>query len=185
MTEHMPEVTKVQELVYELRIEDVMRRDLITVSPLASMHDLKELLRLRKISGVPVVEEGRLVGIVSLEDLIKALSSTVWGWSEEGVKDEHAAELNLNLSDRRLRLALDLARELIGTPRHLSQHPGGFVLTHDRLDELVPTGIVRDTNDVADAAAFAPADQALAAETGIAADDEANLRPGLTQACDE
>ena len=37
-----------------------------------------------------------------------------------------------------MRLALDLARELIGTPRHLSQHPGGFVLTHDRLDELVP-----------------------------------------------
>ena len=37
-----------------------------------------------------------------------------------------------------MRLALDIARELIGTPRHLSQHPGGFVLTHDRLDELVP-----------------------------------------------
>lgn len=33
---------------------------------------------------------------------------------------------------------MDLARCLIGTPRHLSQHPGGFVLTHDRLDELVP-----------------------------------------------
>ena len=35
-------------------------------------------------------------------------------------------------------MTLDLARELIGTPRHLSQHPGGFVLTLDRLDELVP-----------------------------------------------
>ena len=45
---------------------------------------------------------------------------------------------NLNLADRRLRLTLDLARQLIGTPRHLSQHPGGFVLTQDRLDELVP-----------------------------------------------
>ena len=72
------------------------------------------------------------------EDLIKMLSSQVWGWSEEGVEPKHAKELNLNLGDRRLRLALDLARELIGTPRHLSQHPGGFVLTHDRLDELVP-----------------------------------------------
>ncbi|WP_369334258.1 hypothetical protein, partial [Vibrio alginolyticus] len=51
---------------------------------------------------------------------------------------KEAKELNLNLSDRRLRLALDLARQLIGVPRHLSQHPGGFVLTHDRLDELVP-----------------------------------------------
>ena len=54
------------------------------------------------------------------------------------VQPKHAEEFNLNLEDRRLKLAIILARELIGTPRHLSQHPGGFVLTHDRLDELVP-----------------------------------------------
>src|SRR5690606_12716001 len=47
-------------------------------------------------------------------------------------------EANLNAGDRRLRLAIDLARQLMGAPRHLSQHPGGFVLTNDRLDELVP-----------------------------------------------
>ena len=79
---------------------------------------------------------GKVLGLT--EDLIKMLSSQVWGWSEEGVEAKHAEELNLNLGDRRLRLALELARELIGAPRHLSQHPGGFVLTHDRLDELVP-----------------------------------------------
>ena len=37
-----------------------------------------------------------------------------------------------------MRLTLELARALIGAPRHLSQHPGGFVLTQDRLDDLVP-----------------------------------------------
>jgi error-prone DNA polymerase len=79
---------------------------------------------------------GKALGLP--EDLIKMLSSQVWGWPEEGVEAKHAEDLNLNLGDRRLRLAMDLARELIGTPRHLSQHPGGFVLTHDRLDELVP-----------------------------------------------
>jgi error-prone DNA polymerase len=79
---------------------------------------------------------GKALGLT--EDLIKLLSSQVWGWSEEGVEPKHAEELNLNLEDRRLKLAIVLARELIGTPRHLSQHPGGFVLTHDRLDELVP-----------------------------------------------
>jgi error-prone DNA polymerase len=79
---------------------------------------------------------GKALGLP--EDLTKMLSSQVWGWSEEGVEPKHAEDLNLNLGDRRLRLALDLARQLIGTPRHLSQHPGGFVLTHDRLDELVP-----------------------------------------------
>jgi error-prone DNA polymerase len=79
---------------------------------------------------------GKALGLT--EDLIKMLSGQVWGWSKEGVEPKHAEELNLNLDDRRLRLALELARELIGAPRHLSQHPGGFVLTRDRLDELVP-----------------------------------------------
>jgi error-prone DNA polymerase len=79
---------------------------------------------------------GKALGLT--EDLIKMLSSQVWGWSEEGVEDKHVEALNLNRSDRRLRLALDLARQLMGAPRHLSQHPGGFVLTHDRLDDLVP-----------------------------------------------
>ena len=79
---------------------------------------------------------GKALGLT--EDLIKMLSSQVWGWSEDGVEDKHIEALNLNLSDRRLRLALDLARQLMGAPRHLSQHPGGFVLTNDRLDDLVP-----------------------------------------------
>jgi error-prone DNA polymerase len=79
---------------------------------------------------------GKALGLT--EDLIRMLSSQVWGWSEEGVEPRHVEELNLNLNDRRLRLALDLARQLIGAPRHLSQHPGGFVLTRDRLDELCP-----------------------------------------------
>ena len=72
------------------------------------------------------------------EDLIKMLSGQVWGWSKEGVELKHVEELNINRDDRRLRLALDLAHQLIGTPRHLSQHPGGFVLARDRLDDLVP-----------------------------------------------
>lgn len=79
---------------------------------------------------------GKALGLT--EDLIKTLSSQVWSYSSEGVEDKHVEELNLNLEDRRLRLALDLSRQLIGFPRHLSQHPGGFVLTHDRLDDLVP-----------------------------------------------
>ena len=79
---------------------------------------------------------GKALGLP--EDVTGALASQVWAWSDDGVEDDHAAELNLDLNDPRLRLTLDLARELIGFPRHLSQHPGGFVLTQDRLDELVP-----------------------------------------------
>jgi error-prone DNA polymerase len=83
-----------------------------------------------------VREVGKVMGLT--EDVTAALASQVWSWSDEAVESDHAAELNLNLKDRRLRLTIALARELIGFPRHLSQHPRGFVLTADRLDELVP-----------------------------------------------
>jgi error-prone DNA polymerase len=83
-----------------------------------------------------VREVGKVLGLT--EDVTAALAGQVWGWSEEGVQEDHAAQLNMNLADRRLRMTLEIARELIGFPRHLSQHPGGFVLTQDRLDELVP-----------------------------------------------
>ena len=83
-----------------------------------------------------VREVGKALGLS--EDATAGLASSVWGWSREGVEEKHAAELNMDLGDRRLALTLELARVLINTPRHLSQHPGGFVLTRDRLDELVP-----------------------------------------------
>ena len=83
-----------------------------------------------------VREVGKAMGLT--EDVTSAIASQLWEWSEDAVTEERAAELNLNLQDRRLRLTLELARELIGFPRHLSQHPGGFVLTRDRLDELMP-----------------------------------------------
>ncbi len=79
-------------------------------------------------------EVGKAMGLP--EDVTAALSSQIWAWSDEGVEETRPAELNLE--DRRLALTLELARTLMGFPRHLSQHPGGFVLTQDRLDELVP-----------------------------------------------
>ncbi len=80
-------------------------------------------------------EVGKALGLP--EDLTAALSSQVWGWSND-VNDDHADALNLDRKDPRLALTLELARELIGTPRHLSQHPGGFVLAQHRVDEIVP-----------------------------------------------
>ncbi|MBB3429048.1 error-prone DNA polymerase [Rhizobium sp. BK312] len=79
---------------------------------------------------------GKALGLP--EDVIKALSSGMWSWSEELVTKRSLRELNLNPDDRRLALTLKLAQQLMGAPRHLGQHPGGFVLTHDRLDDLVP-----------------------------------------------
>jgi len=83
-----------------------------------------------------VREVGKALGLS--EDMTAALAGQVWGWSSDGVPQQHVEALNLDPTESRLALTLNLARQLIGTPRHLSQHPGGFVLAHGRLDELVP-----------------------------------------------
>jgi error-prone DNA polymerase len=72
------------------------------------------------------------------EDVVSALASGIWGWSDGGIDPELARERGLDPAAPRLRLALELAGELTGFPRHLSQHVGGFVLTKSRLDEVVP-----------------------------------------------
>ncbi|ESQ78667.1 error-prone DNA polymerase [Asticcacaulis sp. YBE204] len=79
---------------------------------------------------------GKALGLP--RDLIETLTSQVWGWSSEGLEAKHTQGLGINLNDRRVKLTIQLAQELEGAPRHLSQHPGGFVLTQDRLDEMVP-----------------------------------------------
>lgn len=70
----MPEVTRLQELIYELKIREVMTTDVVSVAPESTMAQLRETLRQHRISGAPVVAEGELVGIISIEDLIEALA---------------------------------------------------------------------------------------------------------------
>lgn len=69
------EITIRQELAYELRVEQAMTSAVITVAPDSTMADLRDVLRHNRISGSPVVHEDRLVGIVSIEDLIEALAA--------------------------------------------------------------------------------------------------------------
>ena len=83
-----------------------------------------------------VREVGKALGLSM--DAVGALAGTVWGWSREGLDERQVAECGLDPRDRTLRLAMRLSRELIGFPRHLSQHTGGFVITRGPLSELVP-----------------------------------------------
>jgi CBS domain-containing protein/anti-sigma regulatory factor (Ser/Thr protein kinase) len=69
------ELTKVQELVYELKIGEVMTREVVTIGPEQTIAELDELLRVNGIAGVPVLADGNLVGIVSVQDLIRALKA--------------------------------------------------------------------------------------------------------------
>ncbi|PTE07577.1 error-prone DNA polymerase [Mesorhizobium helmanticense] len=72
------------------------------------------------------------------EDVRSALSSSIWGWStsELGEKEAHAG--GIDRTDPLARQVIERANEIMGFPRHLSQHVGGFVITRDRLDEIVP-----------------------------------------------
>jgi len=82
-------------------------------------------------------EVGKAMGLS--DDTISALSSQLWGFfSTKGLEDERMAEIGLDPRDRRLQQTMALIYEIVGFPRHLSQHVGGFIITEGRLDELVP-----------------------------------------------
>ncbi|RRY13203.1 error-prone DNA polymerase [Brucella anthropi] len=81
---------------------------------------------------------GKALGLT--EDVTAALANTVWGISGGGIDKQHIRQAGLDPDNPIIRRAVELAITLIGFPRHLSQHVGGFVLTRDRLDETVPIG---------------------------------------------
>jgi error-prone DNA polymerase len=80
-------------------------------------------------------EVGKALGLTP--DVTAALAKTVWGYGD-GLPDDHIRQAGLDPANATIRQAVDLANELIGFPRHLSQHVGGFVLTRERLDATVP-----------------------------------------------
>ncbi len=82
-------------------------------------------------------EVGKVLGLT--EDVTAALAKTVWG-TGDGLPDDHIRQTGLDPENPAIRQAVALADDLIGFPRHLSQHVGGFVLTRGPLDETVPIG---------------------------------------------
>ena len=81
---------------------------------------------------------GKALGLT--QDVTGALAGTVWGSWGDGIPDDHIRQAGLDPDSPDIRRATALAGELLGFPRHLSQHVGGFVLTRRRLDETVPIG---------------------------------------------
>ena len=81
-------------------------------------------------------EVGKAMGLTP--DVTAALAKTVWGSHSDGLPDKHIREAGFDHTNPEIRQAVLLARELMGFPRHLSQHVGGFILTRRRLDETVP-----------------------------------------------
>jgi CBS domain-containing protein/anti-sigma regulatory factor (Ser/Thr protein kinase) len=85
-------------LAFELKVKDAMISDVIKVSSEMTMSELTEIFRETRISGAPVVDGGRLVGLISIEDLIRCLKegrteSTIEKWMTRDVEylnaDDH------------------------------------------------------------------------------------------------
>ncbi|HHX89086.1 MAG TPA: error-prone DNA polymerase [Paracoccus sp.] len=87
-------------------------------------------------SRAAIREVGKVMGLSA--DVTASLSGQIWGLSNGGADPARIRELGLNPDDRRLAQTIGLISEIIGFPRHLSQHVGGFVITKGRLDELCP-----------------------------------------------
>jgi error-prone DNA polymerase len=83
-------------------------------------------------------EVGKVFGLT--DDVTAQLSGLVWGsWGSTPIAQQ-LRQAGLDPDNPVLHRALRFANRLLGFPRHLSQHVGGFVLARDRLDELVPIG---------------------------------------------
>ncbi len=121
------EFTKKQELIYNLPIENVMRKKVITVSPGTTIKELKEIMKTNRISGVPVLDSGHLVGVASMEDLIKALE---------------AGELNVPVSQRMTRKLITVMEKesIVEAIKKFSQFQVGRLLVINEQGDL--TGIL-------------------------------------------
>ncbi|WP_095590691.1 error-prone DNA polymerase [Actibacterium ureilyticum] len=87
-------------------------------------------------SRAAIREVGKVMGLS--QDVTAGLSGQIWGHSNGGADPDRIRELGLDPTDRRLAQTIRLIGQIIGFPRHLSQHVGGFVITKGRLDELAP-----------------------------------------------
>ncbi len=67
------DISRVEELSYDLRIHEVMTAEVKTATPDLPLSKVLDTLRVNRISGLPVVENEKLVGVLSLEDIVRAL----------------------------------------------------------------------------------------------------------------
>jgi error-prone DNA polymerase len=87
---------------------------------------------------------GKAMGLS--EDTIKRLSGAIWDFSEEGFDRQRILEQGLNPDDPHLRKVLELTEQLMGFPRQLGQHTGGFVITQGKLSDICPVMNARMEN---------------------------------------
>jgi error-prone DNA polymerase len=81
-------------------------------------------------------DAGKAMGLS--EDTIKRIGATIWDFSEEGFDEKRLREQGFNPHDPQIHKVLELTSLLMGFPRQLGQHTGGFVITDNKLTDLCP-----------------------------------------------
>lgn len=71
-------------------------------------------------------------------DTINRLSSSIWEFTDEWFEGNRVSEQGLNPQDPHLKKTLELTAQMMGFPRQLGQHTGGFVVTNGKLTDLCP-----------------------------------------------
>lgn len=87
---------------------------------------------------------GKAMGLS--EDTIKRLGGAIWSFSEEGLDRERIISQGLNPDDPQLSKVLELTQLMMGFPRQLGQHSGGFVITQCKLSDICPVMNARMEN---------------------------------------
>ena len=80
----------IMELLQRFKVRDVMKRTIVAIPRRAPLREAQHLMRENRISGLPVSEDGRLYGIVSVNDIINALDN---GWIDDACEDHMATNL--------------------------------------------------------------------------------------------
>ncbi len=140
------------ELIFKLKIKDVMTRNVFTAGRTSTMRDIQRIMKDERITGVPIVENSRLVGIVSMEDILSTMDQ---GKIEESVNSHMTRNVTVLEEDMPLSFAinyidkyhygrfpvLNMNKELVGiiTSRDIVNH---LLLEMNRemtrLEELIP-----------------------------------------------
>ncbi len=75
--------TVILDLIYRLKVKDVMHTELVCATMNSTLREIQHLMKEKKITGVPIVQGKRLIGLVSMDDIIQALDK---GYIEEACK---------------------------------------------------------------------------------------------------
>jgi CBS domain-containing protein/anti-sigma regulatory factor (Ser/Thr protein kinase) len=127
-------ISVAQVLVYELRVRDAMSKPPVTAAPSDSLRTIQNVMKTRRISGVPITEGDALLGIVSIEDIINALDR---GYIDDSA-EKHMARNVVTLRDH-----FSLVRAVAEFDRH---EFGRFPVLdgNDRLAGIITRGDITD-----------------------------------------